>query len=61
MEQEDYLLTQDIGHTAIKKEDSIFKKNLPNENIVNDLCDGYGKCWCAGWMRDEVGLKGRSI
>ena len=31
---------------------------LPHENIVNDLCDGYGRGWCAGWICDDVSLQG---
>ena len=34
---------------------------LPYEKLVNDPCDGYGRGWRAGWMRDEVDLRGRSI
>ena len=55
-------MPQNIGHTAIKKEDSTcFKNMIPYEKLVNDLCDGYGRGWCYGWICDEVGLQGRYI
>ena len=29
---------------------------LPYENLVNDICDGFGRDWRSGCMRDEVGI-----
>ena len=55
-------MPQNIGHIAIKKKaQHVKKKMLPHENIVNDLCDGYGRGWRAGCMQDGDGLQGRYI
>ena len=34
---------------------------LPYENLVNDICDGFGRGWRSGCMRDEVGIHRRYI